>query len=241
MKFSLPSFLNWDIYKKLEKVRIPFFCLLVIAGITLRALQYGRYNNQYDILYSLYGAFLCELVTFTVFFLIDGRSFSQLGRLHILYMAFVPTITYSYMKRIMDFKIAFELREDVAKGKWPAAIALWYPDISRIIQLMIPFILLLVMAIQMNKSKIKKTFYSWYIGVFVGSVLLALITLPFANLTNLALYVIRLGLVCVIWKMWETLRKNKSLEPTAVVSWAEIFLFFVLWLKGIVESLGVLA
>lgn len=240
MRFSLPTFLNWDIYKKLEKIRIPFFCVLVIFGITMRALQYGRYNNQFDILYSLYGAFLCELVLFTVFFMVNGRSFSQLGRLQILYFAFVPTISYSYMKRIMDFKIAFELREDVVKGKWPAAFALWYPEISRILQLMVPFIILMVMAIQMNKDKIKRPYSKWFLGVGIGSAALALLTLPFANLTNIVLYAVRLGLVCVIWKMWECLRKNKSLEPMGIVSWAEIFLFFVLWLKGLVDVLEIL-
>jgi len=240
MKFSLPSFLNYDIYKKLEKIRRPFFLIVVAVAITLRALQFGKYNNQFDILYSLYGAILCELVILTVFFLINGRSFSQLGRFTILYCAFVPTISYSYLMRILDFKIAFELRDDVVKGKWPAAIALWYPDISRILQLMIPFIILLVMAIEMNKTKIKKPYSKWFIGVGIGSAVLLLLTLPFANLMNLVLYIVRLGLVCVIWRMWENLRKNKSLEPMAIVSWAEIFLFFVLWLKGLVEVLEIL-
>ncbi len=240
MKLSLPSFLNYDIYKKLEKIRIPFFCVVVVIGIVLRALQYGRINMQYDILYCLYGGFICEVVLFAVFFLINGRSFSQLGRFQILYMAFVPALTYSYIKRIMDFKVAFEIRDDVVKGKWPAAIALWYPDVSRVLQLMIPFIILLIMAIQMNRDKIKSPYSKWFIGVGIGSVVLMFGSLPFANLTNFILYVVRLGLVCVIWRMWENLRKNRSLEPITIVSWAEIFLFFVLWLKGIVESLEIL-
>lgn len=240
MKLSLPSFLNYDIYKKLEKIRIPFFCVVVVIGIVLRALQYGRINMQYDILYCLYGGFICEVVLFAVFFLINGRSFSQLGRFQILYMAFVPALTYSYIKRIMDFKVAFEIRDDVVKGKWPAAIALWYPDVSRVLQLMIPFIILLIMAIQMNRDKIKSPYSKWFIGVGIGSVVLMFGSLPFANLTNFILYVVRLELVCVIWRMWENLRKNRSLEPITIVSWAEIFLFFVLWLKGIVESLEIL-
>lgn len=241
MKFSLPSFLNFDIYKKMEKVSRPFFMLLILAGVVIRALQFGKYNNDYDILYSLYGAFLNEFILFAVFFMMKGRRFSQLARLQIFYLAFVPNLTYAYMKRITDFKIAFELREDVVKGKWPAAVALWYPDVSRVLQLMIPFIVLLILAIQMNRDKIKKVFEKWYWGIGIAAVVLILFTLPFANLMNIVMYLVRLGLVCVIWNLWEKIRLNKSLEPAAMVCWAEILLFFVLWLKGLVENLGYLA
>lgn len=241
MKFSLPSFLNYDIYQKSKKINRPFFCILIVIGFVIRALQYGKYNGQYDILYSLYGAFLLEIVLFGSFFLMQGRSFSQLGRFQILYMAFVPNITYMYLKRIMDFRVAFELREDVVKHKWPAAIALWYPDILDLFQLLVPFIILLIMAIQMNRSKIKKPYEKWYVRVCIIGAVLLLVTLPFANLMNLFIYVARMLLVCVLWHMWETMRTNKSLEPMAMVSWAEILLFFVLWLKGVVESFGILS
>lgn len=238
MNTSLPSFLKNNPFNKFEKSARPLFLVLILEGFLLRAWRFGMSSgDDFNIFYALGGTVIFEIILFGLFFVMDGRRLSQLARFQIFYMAFVPGLSFTYLKRILKPSLAFEVREDLARGKIVAALGLWLPESLKIFQILLPMVIILIMSYELNKDDVRSRFPKWYKYAGIGCGVFSLIFLVFANLTNLCMYIISLAAVCIIWNMWERVRKNKSLEPLVMVSWAEILLFTALWLKGLVENL----
>lgn len=240
MKFHLPSFLAIEPSERFKKIERPFLYLVLVLGFAMRGWQFGGANwAKYNLIWGYGGLFMFEVILFLCFFALNGRNLAQLVRLQILYLAFVPNITFVYLRRVIQLPIAFEIRDDVAKGKVLATIALWYPEVAKLLQVVIPMIILLFMAFEMNKEREDAIKYpKWYVPFFIVAIVLVFLTLPFPNLGNLCMCVSRILFVCVIWDMWERVRKSETLEPMVMVSWAEMILFLALFLKGVVDNLG---
>ncbi len=202
---------------------------------------------------GLGGMLFIEIVLILCYCILGGRRLSQFLRLELFNLALVNDISYKYLQRIIKLDVFFEVRDDVVKGKVAASLALWYPEVFTLFQLIVPFILLLIMAWEMNRGDLGKqptdaaptpkqrgrySFPKWYIVIANIVVILSLMTIVFANMMILAMFISKTLLVCVMWDMWERIRTNKSMEPMLLVSWAEMLLFIALGLKGIVECVG---
>lgn len=238
MKVSLPSFLQKNPFDKFGKSSRPLFWVLILEGFLLRAWKFGQYSGQeLNIFYALGGTVIFEIILFGLFFAMNGRRLSQLARFQIFYLAFVPNLSFTYMKRLLSPSVAFAVRDDFLRGKILAAFSLWLPENLKVLQILLPMVIILIMSYEVNKDDVESRFPKWYKFVAAGCGVLLITFLFLENLTNLCMYLVSLSAVCIMWNMWERVRKNKSLEPMVMVSWAEILLFTALWLKGLVENL----
>lgn len=235
----LPSIFIKDPDEIFAKFKKPLFLIVVISVFLLRAWQFGNVSGGFQIDFALGGMFIVELFIFVSFFLIGGKNLSQLTRFSVLYLAFVGNVSMLYLDRVRKLSVMFEIRDDCTNGRFKNAVALWFPNVSRVLLLLVPFVILLIMSVTMNeKEGEKKAIKRWHIIALIACVVLALLTLPLANLTNICVYLMQLLLVCIIWDLWEKIRLRKSLEPIVMVSWAEIALFVALYLEGIASIFG---
>lgn len=241
MKIKFPPFLKKNPFDIFDRVQNPVFIGVIVISLLLRAWQFGKSGEEdFSLILMLVGLYLLELLVLLIFVILGGKRITQLARFTILYLAFVPKLKYVYLQRIMDIKILFELREDLTNGRTKNAIALWYPELSKFLLLMVPFIIVLIMALRTgneNFGEIKILSKGFIISI-IATIILGILALPFGNYANLGSFIISIILISCIWKLWEGLRARKSYEPMPVVAWAEILLFLAMWLKGIVESLG---
>ncbi len=238
MKIKFPPFLKKSPFEIFERFQLPVFFIIIIGCIFLRAWQFGKSDGTYlTILFILGGFLFLEILLFALIIPLGGTRVSQFARLTILYLAFVPKLKIVYLRRIMDIRLLFEIREDLTNGRIKNAIALWYPELTKFLLLMIPFIIILIMAFRTEKESLgavrhlRKGFVIW--GAV--AVILGVMGLFFGNFANLGSYMIGIILVSFIWKLWEQIRVRKSYEPMPVVAWAETLLFLAMLLKGIVE------
>lgn len=259
MKTRLPSVFFNKPAEVFSKAIPAIMIFITVIGFGIRGWQFGTGTTRnFNIGYALGGVALMAVLLLGSFFAAGGRKLNQLARFVILYLAFVPNVTFGYLQRILTTGCLFTLRDDVINGRINGAIALWLPNLANILQLLIPFIILLIMTWQINEKNnglTKQTNDSgkvvhgikiftdgklpvWYIVSAVIALVLLGLTLPFANMTNLAMYIVKLICTCIIWDMWERIRNNHSLEPKILVSWAEIILFMALAFKAVVENLG---
>ncbi len=239
MKIKFPPFLKKNPFEIFERFQTPVFVLVILVGLGLRAWQFGKSSDaDFSVELALGGLFFMELIILALFLSLGGMRLSQLSRFAILYYAFVPKLKFVYLQRIANIKILFEIRDDFTNGRMKNAIAMWYPELSKYLLLMIPFIIVLIMALRTGNDSIGeiKIMRRGYVISFIVVVVIGLLELPFGNLSNMGSFVISIILVCCIWKLWEHLRIRKSYEPMPVVAWAEILLFLAMLLKGIVES-----
>ena len=239
MKYRFPDALKKSPYKIFEKIEKPIFILIIISSLILRGWMFGKSGKSFDILLTISGMMVVCAVCLLSFFLAGGRKLSQLTRFTILYSAFVPNVKFAYLKRLLSVETLFELRADLYPEKLKNVVALWFPDFLELLLLIVPFVVLMVMALVVNKDDVAndKKLKRFFLIVSICSVFLMLLAFPFANISNLCVYVISFLLVALIWKFWEIIRNKKSLEPASIVAWAEILLFTALWLKGITESI----
>ncbi len=239
MKIKFPPFLKKNPFDIFDRFQTPVFVLVIIGSLLLRAWEFGKSGEEdFSIILMMIGLYAVELLVLVVFIFLGGRRITQLGRFTILYLAFVPKLKFIYLQRITDIKLLFELREDLTNGRTKNAIALWYPELSKFLLLMVPFILILIMALRTGNENIGevKLLTKGFIISIITAIVLGILALPFGNYANLGSFIISIILVSCIWKLWEGLRARKSYEPMPVVAWAEILLFLAMWLKGIVES-----
>ncbi len=239
MKIKFPPFLKKNPFDIFDRFQTPVFVLVIIGSLLLRAWEFGKSGEEdFSIILMMIGLYAVELLVLVVFIFLGGRRITQLGRFTILYLAFVPKLKFIYLQRITDIKLLFELREDLTNGRTKNAIALWYPELSKFLLLMVPFILILIMALRTGNENIGevKLLTKGFIISIITAIVLGILALPFGNYANLGSFIISIILVSCIWKLWEGLRDRKSYEPMPVVAWAEILLFLAMWLKGIVES-----
>ncbi|MBR1862416.1 MAG: hypothetical protein IJ796_11275 [Lachnospiraceae bacterium] len=238
MKNRFPSFLKTNPFELFDKISMPVYVLVIVGAIFLRAWNFAKSGDAELIaVYTLESIFVLELILISIFLILGGRRVSQFSRFTVLYLAFVPKLKYTYIARILDINIIFSIREDLTNGKTKNAIAMWYPSITKYLLLLVPFIVILIMAVKSGDESLKevKLVRKRYIIWFAVAAMIGLLELPFGNLENIGSYFISLILICAIWKLWEAIRKRKSYEPMPVVAWAEILLFIALLLKGIVE------
>ena len=239
MKIKFPPFLKKNPFDIFDRFQTPVFILVIIGSLLLRAWEFGKSGEEdFSIILMLIGLYVAEFLVLLVFIFLGGKRVTQLGRFTILYLAFVPKLKFIYLQRIMDIKLLFELREDLTNGRTKNAIALWYPELSKFLLLMVPFIIILIMALRTGNENIGevKLLTKGFIISIITAIVLGILALPFGNYANLGSFIISIILVSCIWKLWEGLRARKSYEPMPVVAWAEILLFLAMWLKGIVES-----
>ncbi len=239
MKIKFPPFLKKNPFDIFDRVQTPVFVLVIILSLVLRAWEFGKSGEEkFSVILMLIGLYVLEFLVLLIFMLLGGKRITQLARYTILYLAFVPKLKFIYLQRITDIKLLFELREDLTNGRTKNAIALWYPELSKFLLLIVPFIIVLIMALRTgneNFGEVKLLSKGFIISI-IAAVVLGILALPFGNFANLGSFLISIILVSGIWKLWEGLRARKSYEPMPVVAWAEILLFLAMWLKGIVES-----
>ena len=238
MKYRFPEALKKSPYLIFEKFEKPIYLLIILSTVLLRGWMFGKSGKGFDILLTLAGVMASCAVCSMAFFLSGGRKLSQLSRFLILYSAFVPGIRFVYLKRLMNPEILFELRADLYPEKLKNVVALWFPDFTVVLLLMVPFAILLFMAFVVNTDDVESSgkLKRFFLIVVIVSIILMLVAFPLANISNLCVYIIGILLVSLIWKLWEIIRNKKSLEPASIVAWAEILLFVALWLKGLAES-----
>lgn len=239
MRIKFPPFLKKNPFELFERVEKPVFAVIIIATLLVKAWLFGNSTGEgFSFTVALGGLFFHELLIGLTFMLIGGQRLSQLARYMILYLAFMPDLKYMYLTRMLDFKILFEIREDLTNGKTKNAVAFWYPELTKYLVLIIPFIIVLIMAIKTeydNIGEIKLFRFKYMVWVVLAAVIGVLI-LPFGNFANIGHFIITFIMISGIWKLWDAIRKRKSLEPMPVVAWAEILLFLAMFLKGLVES-----
>jgi len=238
MKYRFPAALKKSPFIIFEKVEKPIYLLIILSTVLLRGWMFGKSGKEFDILLTISGVMAVCAISALAFFLSGGRKLSQLSRFLILYSAFVPCIRFAYIKRLMNPDVLTELRADLYPEKLKNVIALWFPDFTGVLVLIVPFAILLGMAMMVNLDDIekRKKIKRFILIVFIASVVLMMAAFPLANISNLCIYIMNLLMVSLIWKMWEIIRNKKSYEPASIVAWAEILLFVALWLKGIAES-----
>ncbi|MCR4618722.1 MAG: hypothetical protein K5669_11145 [Lachnospiraceae bacterium] len=241
MKIKFPPFLKKNPFELFERFEKPIFTVLIIGCLLIRAWLFGSNNSTGDgfvIEIALGGLFFTELLIGATFLSMGGQRLSQLARYVILYLAFMPRLKYVYLTRITDFKILFEIREDLTNGKIKNAVVFWLPELSKYLVLLIPFIILLIMAVKTESDyfgNIKLFKFKYMVWVAIAAAV-GVLLLPFGNLANIGSFVITFILISGIWRLWDAIRRRKSLEPMPVVAWAEILMFLAMLLKGIVES-----
>lgn len=255
MKATLPSFLKIDPYQRFSNIKKIFFPVLLLVGFLIRAWSFGNTSTDGFIAEYFFGGwFLFELILFVVFFVLGGKKLTELARFQLLYLAFVPNVSFAYLGRVViNPTLFFELRDDATKGsfKLKNCLALWYPNALKIMIVLVPFFVLLLLAYSINtkdeksNSSLVKIFskegfktYRWYFISVVVAFILLILPIWFANMMNLNMYVVSLIITCCVWKLWENIRKHDSIEPMIMVEWAEIALFAALWLKGLAECFG---
>ena len=239
MKYRFPEALKKSPFTIFEKFEIPIFLIILVSGVFLRGWMFGKSGKEFNLVLTLVGMAIVCAICLIGFFLAGGRKLSQMTRFFIFYFAFVPRIKFVYLKRLVNPETLFELRADLYPEKLKNVVALWFPDFTELLLLIIPFVVMMVMAVIVNKEDVAgdKKLKRFFLIVSICSVFFMLLAFPFANISNLCVYIISFMLVALIWKFWEIIRNKKSLEPASIVAWAEILLFTALWLKGIAESI----
>lgn len=239
MQIKFPPFLKKNPFEIFQKIEKPLFAIIIIGMLMLRAWYFGNSTSEKGFVpeVAFGGLFATEIIIAIVFLVMGGTRLSQLARFVILYSAFMPKIKFLYLERMSNLKLLFEVRDDFTNGRLINAIALWYPELTGFLVMLVPFIIVLIIsAINGDENMEVKISRKTFVIMVILIVLNAFLSLPFANFTNIGNYVISFILVSGIWKLWEGIRRRKSLEPMPVVAWAEILLFLALFLKGIVES-----
>lgn len=222
------------------KFKTPIFIVILVCCAALRAYQFGMGRGKgFDFVLALVGFLIIEVVILGSFFITGGKKLSGLVRFTVLYLGFVNSVSILYLERIKKFSVLFDVRDDWAKHKFKNVFALWYPRTSTLLLLLVPFVILLIMSIAITEGELKKSSVKrWHIISLIICFVLSLLSLPFANTMLICMYIIQVIFVCVIWSLWESVRKYRTVEPLVMVSWAEIALFTAIFLKGVVDVLG---
>ncbi len=230
----------------------PAVALCCILLLSFKIWQFGTTTEAtyFDTISALIGAFLFEVVSIVVFLMLHWNQMGAYLRFIILYFAFVPHLTITYLLKLFDPEYLLTLRDDTIGGKWAGAIAFWSADLVDLLAVLLPFMVLVLGAHMMmiDPEKMQdNTGYSlknlkklprWYLVVILLCAIMSLGIMFFAGLVNLLRYLICLLAICVISDSWERIRRGPSLEPPLIVAWAELLLFLTLALKGITEILG---
>ncbi len=225
-------------------------CCFVLLAFKIRQFGTTTEATYFDLISALIGAFLFEVVSIVVFLMLHWNQMGSYLRFIILYFAFVPHLTITYLLKLFDPEYLFTLRDDTTGGKWAGALAFWSTDLVDLLAVLLPFMVLMLGAhmLVMDPEKMQdNTGYSlknlrrlprWYLVVILLCLIMSFGIMFFAGLVNLLRYLISLLAVCVISDSWERIRRGPSLEPPLIVAWAELLLFLTLALKGIMEIIG---
>lgn len=230
----------------------PLLMVMVAVNFALIGFQYGTDEEGFLLENALCGIFLVELITIVVFFALKGRTLGAYLRFQILFMAFVPHMTLTYMGRLGNLKTLIAVREDVVKQQWHGALALWCPEILPLVQVLLPVFVLVLGAWLMNSSEeqgqeqsgtvstvkyLASLVPKWY-WVLLSICLVCTLSVFFVSgLGNFVQFVIGLLLVCMIADLWERIRHVEASEPAIMIAWAQIILFLALWLKAVMQIL----
>ncbi len=227
----------------------PVVALCCFILLSFKIWQFGTSSDAtyFDIISALIGAFLFEVVSIVVFLMLHWNQMGSYLRFIILYFAFVPHLTITYLQKIFDPEYLFAMRDDTQGGKWAGALAFWSTDLVDLLAVLLPFLVLVLGAhmmvmdpgrMQDNKDYSLKNLLKlprWYLVVILLCVPMSFGIMFFAGLVNLLRYLISVLVVCIISDSWERIRRGSSLEPPLIVAWAELLLFITLALKGIME------
>lgn len=226
--------------KKLHNVIAVLFIILTSF---IRGLGFGLEGESFDLFSGLMGILLMTVVLTVCYVMlkITSRGYHSLGsvlRLEILYVCFVPRVSILYLQRFLHPVEMFAIREGLTKENLSGALGMWLPEVLPMLQLLVPVLFLLVGARRMLEDQESTDFPKWYRYAGAVCFLLAFLVLIFGALSNLFMYIIYLLLVCIIFDLWEKIRRANSLEPTGMVNTAEDILFVALWLQALVQVIG---
>jgi hypothetical protein len=227
----------------------PAVALCCIFLLSCKIWQFGTTSEAtyFDLISALVGAFLFEVVSIVVFLMLHWNQMGSYLRFLILYFAFVPHLTITYLLKIFDPEYLFAMRDDTQGGKWAAAFAFWSTDLVDLMAVLLPFLILVLgahMMVMDPKRMQDSTGYElknllklpqWYFVAILLCIVMSFGIMFFAGMVNLLRYLISMLVVCVISDSWERIRRGSSLEPPLIVAWAELLLFLTLALKGIME------
>ena len=209
--------------------------LFQVAAVSF-ILQFYRAGAEsgasFDFKSGIIGVVLFEIVTILCCALMKRGRVGAYTRFIILFQAFVPHLSITYLSRLLDPEFLLSIRDDAIGQKMLAGIAIWMTDIKSFMPVLIPVLLLMLSALSFAKMP------KWYRNVFIICGVLLCIMYFMSGLQNLLEFIFTLLIVCVIDDCWERIRTVDTLEPQILVSWAEILLFIAFWLKSIVELMN---
>ncbi|MCR5801986.1 MAG: hypothetical protein K6G57_06610 [Lachnospiraceae bacterium] len=224
--FRLPNKTPKELFGESYKIVLSAVIITILA---FAFVEYGFTSKSFKVTSAISGALIFSAVTAVCLLVMRRWKFGSLTRFIVMYAAFVPHLSISYLSKLSDFDYLFRLRDDTFGFKWTAGLAYWASDLLSYVQVLIPMMILMLGALTFKK------FSKWYIPVIVIATILAFMIWIFSGTVNICRYLIALLLVCVISDCWEKLRSSKSMEPEVMVHWAEVIFFGTLWLKSFVD------
>ncbi len=231
-----PNFLTQLPTEYFAKVLAPLYLLFFVTVYCLKMWQFGNDTGSFQLVEGLWGATIFEIVTMAICLINKCRSVTNYFRFLIFYLAFVPHLSLAYMEKLLDFSYIFAMREDFVNHKWSGLIALWTADWSHYLQILIPVLILVIGARQMNSSNDREHRFPvrYFVLLAIAAVLLVLMIF-FSGIINLAQYMVAVILVYIVSDAWDQVRDLPSFEPVALISWAEILMFVAIFCKGVME------
>ena len=229
---NLSSF-DKNIPKELfAKFWTPVLMSVLVLNFILKFYQFGTDVVLFSLSNGLIGAVLFAVVTVLASYFSGSKSIGSYVRFMILYIAFVPHLRISYLKRLFDFSYTFAIRSHSFSEKWKGSIVLWVSDISEYLRILVPIMLLMLGA------TIHEKFPKWYKIMLLCALILALLVYVFEGTVNLCRYGIALIMVMIISDCWNRLRIAEDIAPQIMLLWAEILLYSAMWAKGMTLIVG---
>ncbi len=215
-----------------SKIWAPVINSVLVLNFILKFYQFGSDTPKFVLSTGLIGAALFAIVTVITSYISGSRSVGSYVRFMILYIAFVPHLKLSYIKRLFDLSYAFDIRDHSFSAKWQGSLVLWASDLSEHLRILVPMMVLMLGATIHDK------FPKWYKTLLICVVVLACMIYVFEGTVNLCKYSMSLIMVIIISDCWNRMRVEEERTPQIMVLWAEVLLFSAMWAKGMTLIIG---